>query len=175
MVNGMERFLETGKIVSVQGLKGEVRVQPWCDGAEFLCGFDTLYLDKGRKTVRVEDARVLKSLAVLKLEGIDTVEQAESLRNKILYMDRNDVELDDGCFFIADLIGMEVRDADDTGIIYGTIEDVSQTGANDVYHIKAVDGKVTLIPAIPDVVVSTDINSNTMLIRPLKGLFDDED
>lgn len=169
----MKKFLEIGKIVAVQGLKGEVRVQPWCDSAEFLCEFETLYFDKGNTPVTVERARPHKNLAVVKLEGTDTPEDAAKLRGKVLFMNRDDVELDEGCYFIQDLIGLKVIDADN-GEDYGELSDVSETGANDVYHIKK-DGNVVLIPAIPDVVIETDIESRVMKIRPMKGLFDDED
>ena len=85
-------------------------------------------------------------------------------------MHRDDLELDDDTYFIQDLIGLEVRDAD-TDKVYGKIADVLETGANDVYVIKGEDREY-LIPAIADVVVSTDIDTNLMTIRPLDGLFD---
>lgn len=168
-----KRYLEIGKIVAVQGLKGEVRVQPWCDSPEFLCGFETLYFKKGEEAVAVERARTHKTLAVVKLKGFDTPEAAASLRGKILYMDRDDVELSDGQYFIQDLIGLEAIDID-SGVSYGVLEDVSETGANDIYCIKQGD-KRYYIPAIPDVVKEVDIDGGTMKIRPLKGLFDDAD
>lgn len=170
----MKKYLEIGKIVAVQGLKGEVRVQCWCDSPEFLCDFETLYFEAGRTPVKIERARVQKTLAIVKLEGTDTVEQAELLRNKILYMDRDDVELEDGCYFVQDLIGLKCLDAD-SGKEYGILSEVTETGANDVYHIKDGEGKEWLVPAIPDVIIDTDITNGIITIRPLKGLFDDED
>ena len=86
-----------------------------------------------------------------------------------LFMHRDDLELDEDTYFIQDLIDMEVKDAD-SGFVYGKITDVLQNGANDVYVIKG--DREYLVPAIPDVVISTDIDSNIMLIRPLEGLFD---
>lgn len=166
----MKRFLEIGKIVSVFGLRGEVKVQPWCDSPDFLCEFDTLYYKSGTP-VSIEQARVQKNLVIMKLEGTDTVEGAQALRGRVLYMDREDVELEEGAYFVQDLIGLEVRDAA-TDRLYGTITEVSETGANDVYHIKAPDGRMLYIPAIPDVVKETDIEGGRMLITPLDGLFD---
>ncbi len=169
-----DNFLEAGKIVNVHGLRGEVKIMPWCDGPDFLCEFDWLYLDReGKKELEVQNARVFKNMVIAKFEGIDTVEEAEKLREKVLYISREDVELDEDTYFIKDLIGIKVSDAD-TGVEYGVIKDVFQTGANDVYTVKN-DEKEYLVPAIADVVVSTDIENRTMLIRPLKGLFDDED
>lgn len=163
-----KEYLEAGKIVNTHGIKGEVKIMPYTDVPELLCEFDRLFLD--RKEIFIERARVAKNMVIAKLEGVNTPEQAEKLRNKILYMHRGDLELDDGTYFIQDLIGVEVKDAD-TDVVYGKITDVMQTGANDVYVIKG-DGKEYLIPAIADVVISTDIDNNSMIIRPLEGLFE---
>ena len=165
-----KEFLEAGKIVTAHGIRGEVKVMPYTDTPELLCEFDRLFIGKNRDEIGVERSRVFKSTVIMKLEGIDTPEAAEKLRNKLLYMHRDDLELDDDTYFIQDLIGIEVRDAD-SGKVYGTISDVMQTGANDVYVIKGSDREY-LVPAIADVVVSTDIDENIMTIRPLDGLFD---
>ncbi len=169
----MKQFLEIGKIVAVQGLKGEVRVEAWCDSKEFLCEFDTLYFDKGATPVEIVRAHPHKNIVLMKIKGTDTVEQAQLLRNKILYMDREDVELDEGCYFVQDLVGLSVFDVDD-GTEYGKIVEVSETGANDVYHIKDKTGVIRLIPAIPDVVIETNITEGKMLIHKLEGLFDED-
>ena len=143
---------------------------PYTDVPELLCEFDRLFIGKEHKEINIQRSRVFKNTVIAKLEGIDTPEEAEKLRNKILYMHRDDLELDDDTYFIQDLIGMEVRDAD-SGQIYGKLADVMQTGANDVYVIKG-DDKEYLVPAIADVIVSTDIENDVMTIRPLDGLFD---
>ena len=142
-----KQFLETGKIVTTHGIKGELKVMPWCDTPEFLLDFDTLYLQKGQKPIEIENARIQKNMVLLKIRGCDTVEDAVKLRGQVLYLNRDDVEI---C-------------------------DVTETGANDVYHIRFEDGCVKLIPAIKDVVKEIDIEENRMLIRPLRGLFDDAD
>ncbi len=166
----MKQYLEIGKIVSVFGLRGEVKVQPWCDSPDFLCGFDTLYYKSGTPVV-VEHSRVQKNIVVMKLEGCDCVEAAQKLRGRVLYMDRDDVELEEGAFFVQDLIGLRVIDAVSSEE-YGELTEVSETGANDVYHIRRPDGKMYYIPAIPDVVKETDIEGGIMKIIPLAGLFD---
>lgn len=170
----MKKYLEIGKIVAPQGLKGEVRVLPWCDAPDFLLGFPTLYFDGGKTPVAVEKARAQKGLAILKLEGADDVDAANALRGKVLCCDREDVELGERTYFVQDLLGMEVVDADDPARVYGKLTDISATGANDVYEITK-GGKSRLIPAIRQVVVSTDVENRVMRIRPLKGLFDDAD
>lgn len=170
----LKKYLETGKIVAVRGLKGEVKVYPWNDDPEELLDFDVLYLNKGKNALQVEDAWVQGTMVIIKFEGIDTIEQAQELRGKILYLDRDDVELEEGQHFVQDLLGLEVVDADD-GHVYGKLTDVTKTGANDVYHITFPDGKIHLIPKIPQVVISVDVEAGRMVIRPLEGLFDDED
>lgn len=167
----MNNLLEAGKIVAVFGIKGEVKVQPWCDSPDFLCDFDTLYYKSGTP-VEIEKSRTAKNIVVMKIKGIDTVEDAQKIRNRVLYISRDDVKLEDGCYFVQDLIGLTVVDADD-GKVYGKLTDVSETGANDIYGIEFADGKIRYIPAIPQVVAETDIENGIMKITPLDGLFDD--
>ncbi len=102
------------------------------------------------------------------------MEQAQKMRNCILYIDREELELPEDTYFIQDLIGLTVKNVD-TGKVYGKLTQVSQPGANDVYHITDDQKKERLIPAIPDVVIRTDLKDGIMEIRPLKGLFEDED
>ena len=165
-----KEYLEAGKIVTTHGIRGEVKIMPYTDTPELLAEFDRLFIGKNTDELIIERSRVFKNMVIAKIEGVDTPEAAEKLRNKLLYMHRDDLELDDDTYFIQDLIGIEVRDAD-SGKVYGTISDVMQTGANDVYVIKGSDREY-LVPAIADVVVSTDIDENIMTIRPLDGLFD---
>lgn len=167
----MKKMLESGKIVNIHGIKGEVKVTPWCDYPEFLCEFDNIYLGDEKTPYTVDSARIHKNMALLKLSGINTPEAANALRNKIVYIDRDEIELDEGSYFIQDIIGLDVKDAD-SGKIYGKISNVIQTGANDVYEIKDKE-KTYLVPAIKDVIIETDIENSVMVIRPLEGLFDE--
>lgn len=167
----MKDYLEIGKIVTVHGLRGDVKVQPWCDSPEFLCAFPILYLGKEKKEVEVLNARIQKNMVILRLDGYETLEQAETLRNQMLYLHREDVELEEDTYFVQDLIGLDVLDAD-SNVSYGTLKDVLQTGANDVYVVQSESGKEVLIPAIPDVVVETNLEYGCMKIRPLEGLLD---
>lgn len=167
----MKQFLETGKITGTHGLKGEVRVQPWADSPEFLADFEELYLDNGNKKLEITSARVHKNMLIMKIRGVDTIEEADKLRNKVLYMNRDDVELEEGAYFIQDLIGLDVID-DETGERLGRLDDVSETGANDVYHVKTDDGREFLIPVIPDVVREISPEQDFVRIFKMKGLFD---
>jgi len=166
-----KQFLECGKVVAVHGVRGEVRVQPWCSSPEILAELPAFYLDGGSSSLTPENVHFTRGLAVIKFAGIDSVEAAMTLRGRVLFLNRDDDSLSDGEYYIQDLIGMTVKDAD-TLSVYGVLCDVSETGANDVYHIKFPDSTVQLIPAIPDVVIKTDVDAGEMLIRPLPGLFD---
>jgi 16S rRNA processing protein RimM len=171
----LQPYLEAGKIVGTHGVKGELRVEPWCDSPAFLKSFSTLYWkqDGAFVPVQVKSSRVHKSLLLVTLEGVTSIEQGDALRGRVLYIDRKDARLPKGRYFITDLIGISVFDAD-TNRCYGKISEVFQTGANDVYQITDDQGKQYLIPVIEPVVLQTDIENRTMTIRPIKGIFDDE-
>ncbi len=170
----MKKFLETGKIVGTHGVKGMLRVQPWCDSADFLKQFKYIYTDNnGQNKLMVTSSNAHGNVVLMSVKGIDSIEKAETLRNKIIYINRNDAKLPKGRYFIDDLIGCTVYDAD-TDLKLGTLTDVSATGANDVWHISR-DGNEYLVPAIDEVIVSVDVESSVLKIRPLKGIFDNED
>lgn len=169
-----KQFLDSGKIVGTHGIKGEVRIDPWCDSPEFLCAFKKLWLDEnGTEFIEVK-SRPHKNITLTKIKGVDTIEAAEKYRGKVVYINRDDINLAEGVHFVQDLIGLEVKDADN-GRVYGKISDVLRTGANDVYEIKDADGKTYLAPVIDDVVKEINVNDGYVLIVPMKGIFDDED
>ena len=170
----VKSYLELGQIVSTHGIKGEVRFNPWCDTPEFVKKFKTLYFDKnGEKSVKVISARPHCNVAILLLDGIDDVDKARALKNTVLYMKRSDAKLPKGTWFIQELFDCTVID-NENGKILGTIVDVSETGANDVWHIKTPKGNEVLIPAIKQVVETVDVEEGIVKINVLKGLFDDE-
>ena len=169
----LKKFLDTGEITGTHGVRGEMRLHPWSDTPEFITGFKRLYLDdEGKEHIDVLRARVHGNMVIIKAKGVDDIPSAEKMRGKTVYINRRDVKLEKGAHFVQDLIGCGAYDAD-TGVCYGKVTDVSKTGANDVWHIS--DGtREVLIPVISDVVVSVDIDKERVEIRPLKGLFDDE-
>lgn len=171
----IKNYLELGQIVSTHGIKGEMRFNPWCDKPEFVKKFKTLYFDKnGEKSVKVKSARPHGNMVILMLQDIDTVEKAQALKNTVLYMKRADAHLPKGTWFVQELFDCTVID-DNNGKVLGTIVDVSETGANDVWHIKIPKGDEVLIPAIKQVIVNVDVEKGEILINPIKGLFEDED
>ncbi len=169
-----KQFLDTGKIVGAHGIKGELRIEPWCDSPEFLCTFKRLYLDENGETYVDVKSRPHKNIVLCKIKGVDTIEAAEKLRGRIIYINRNDIALDEGVNFVQDLIGLEVCDVD-SGTIYGKLTDVLRTGANDVYEITAEDGKKYFAPVIDEVVREINVDGGYVKISPMKGIFDDED
>ena len=169
-----KQYLDSGKIVGTHGIKGEVRIEPWCDSPEFLCAFKKLYLDEKGQTFIEVKSRPHKNITLAKIKGVDTIEAAEKLRGKIIYINRDDITLDEGVNFVQDLIGIEVKDAEN-GTVYGKITDVLRTGANNVYEITDSNNKKYLAPVIDEVVEEINVDGGFVLIRPMKGIFDDED
>ncbi len=170
----IKEYLEAGEIVGTHGIKGEMRVNPWCDSAKFLKKFKRFFLSaNGENELKALSVREHGSVALVTLEGIDSVEKAQRMRGKMLYLKREDARLEKGKYFIAELIDCTVFDAENENIIYGKISDVSFTGANDVWHITK-DEKEYLIPAIKDVVKKVDVETGVIEIIPMKGIFDDE-
>lgn len=169
-------YLELGQIVGTHGVKGEIRINPWCDSPDFAKKFKTVYFDsQGNNSIKVISSRPHGNIILMKLENIDTVEAAQALRNKVLYIKRSDAKLPQGSWFIEELIGCEVYDADEQQRVYGTVTDVLSTGANDVWQITDGNGEEYLIPSIREVVIDVDVAKNCVKIRPLKGIFDDAD
>lgn len=169
-----QNFLEVGKIVGTHGVRGMVRIQAWCDTPEFFCTLKKLYLDNnGASYLEALKSSPHGNVVIASLKGVESIEEAEKYRGKVLYMAREDADLEEGQYFITELIGCEVFDAD-TNKSLGKISDVSETGANDVWHIKRGE-KEYLIPCIDEVVIAVDIDAERVVIRPLKGIFEDED
>ena len=168
----MKKYLEIGKVTGTRGLKGELRVEPWCDSPDILAGLKKIYIND--RALNILSARVQKSIVIMTLEGINDIDEAEKLRNTIINIDRNDLKLEKGQYFIQDLIGLKVIDVDNDNL-YGKITDVLKTGANDVYQVTGENNKNYLVPVIQDVVLEVNIAEGYVKIRPLKGIFEDED
>ncbi len=166
-------YIETGKFVGTHGVRGGLRVQPWCDSPDFLCQFKKLYLKNGGEyqPIKIKTSKPHGNVVIMEVDGVNSMDDAEALRGKVLYIERKDLKLEAGQYLISDLIGSKVYDVDTENLL-GEISDVSKTGANDVWHITRA-GKEYLIPVIDDVVINVNIDENKVLIRPLKGIFED--
>ena len=160
------QFLEAGEIVNTHGIQGEVKIVPWCDTPEFLCGFNTLYIDGA--PVKVRAARAHKGNVLARLEGVDDVNAAMRLKDKRVSIDRTGVELPDGRHFIADLIGLTVID-DDTGAELGAIADVLTPPAHEVYVVRG-KGKEYLIPAVDAFLRGTNVEEGWVRVHLIEGM-----
>ncbi len=168
----MRDYLEIGKIVSSHGLRGEFKVDLWCDGIVFAAQFKTLYLGAQHEVLKIKSCRGTGVQAIVKAEGYDHIDTAKTLVGKILFFARKDAVLPDGSFFQDDLIGLSVVD-ESTGEIYGKISQVYCTGANDAYAVRDKNGAEKLFPAIPQVVKAVNLEAGTVMISPIPGIFDD--
>ena len=168
-----KQFLEAGRIVGTHGVRGEMRVEPWCDSADFLKKVKTLYFDGGKTDAGVVSSRVHKGRLLLKLQGVDTVEQGDALRGKVLYLNREDVRLEEGQVFLQDLIGLKAIDGT-TGREYGVLQEVLPTGANDVYRIVDGAGKEYLFPAVKHMIQEISLEEGVIRLLPIPGIFDQE-
>lgn len=164
-----KKFLEAGKIVGTHGVKGDLRVQSWCDSAETLCEFDTLYLDP-QTTVAVERAQVHKNIVLMHLKGVDTMEAAEALKNRVLYLDRDDIELPEDLVFVQDILGFRVYDLR-TGQTVGVVKDVlTSNPAHDMYEIQADAGRLVYIPAAKPFLKEIDMEAGVIYVETIEGL-----
>lgn len=169
----MKQYLEVGKLNNTHGIKGELKLQLWCDGIEYLKQFKTLYLDdNGVNALEIAGIRAQKDIAIIKFKDIDTIEKAQLIKGKIVYGNRSDAKIEQGANYIADLIGCNVFD-DDTNENYGAVKDVLNYGSCDIYEIES-DGKRRLIPATKDIVKHINTESRVIKIKRMKGLFDED-
>lgn len=168
----MKNYLEAGKIVSTHALKGEVKVESYCNSNNELCTLKNLYLDDlGKNKLNVSNSRVFKNISIIKFDSINSIDEAKLIIGKILYLDRKDLKLNENQYFIQDIIDCKVFDVD-TNVCYGQVIDVTKTGANDIYHVKSDNNQIFLIPVIEDVIIKIDIEKKHIHIKPLRGLFD---
>jgi 16S rRNA processing protein RimM len=164
----LQQYLEIGKITNAHGVMGEVKVQPWCDSPEFFCQFKTLYVDETHWPVKVERARPHKNMVIVKLEGVTDMNGALALRNAVLHIDRKDVNLPEGSFFLADIEGLEARDAQ-TGEVLGKVAEIRSLPANNVYIIRG-GAREIMIPAVPAFVAETNVEEGYIRVNMMEGL-----
>ena len=158
-------YIEAGEIVNTHGVRGEVKVLCWLDAPEMLCEFDRCRI--GGKDYEMESARVQKTCNLVKLSGVDTMEDAQKLRGKVLELYREDI--DGEVIFAAELIGVEVY-AEGENI--GTIREVLDYPGNAVYVVRGEHEY--MIPAVKQFILSTDMENNTMQVRLIEGMRSDE-
>lgn len=159
-------YIEAGEIVTTHGVRGEVKVLSWLDSPEMLCEFDRCRIS-GREYV-MDSVRVQKTCNLVKLRGVDTMEDAQKFRGKTMELYREDIS--DELIFASELVDVEVY-AD--GACIGKIKEVLDYPGNSVYVVQG--GREYLIPAVKEFILSTDLERNQMQVKLLKGMASDED
>lgn len=166
----MEQFLQVGVISSTHGIRGEVKVFPTTDDAERFKTLKNVILDAGREQIplEIQNVKFFKQFVILKFKGIDNINDIEMYKGKSLLVSREDaVELEEDEYYIADLIGMKVLTDDGEE---GTLSDVMETGANEVYVVDFKNLGEVLIPAIHDCILEVDVENMVMHVHLLEGL-----
>lgn len=167
----MEDLLKVGVITTTHGVRGEVKVFPTTDDAERFLELEYVLLDTGRELRRldIKNVRFFKNLVILKFDGIDNINDIEKYKGKDLWIPREEAqELGEDEYYIADLQGLNVVLED--GTEFGTLRDVMETGANDVYIIDSNEHGEVLLPAIKECILDVDLEKNIMTVHLMKGL-----
>ncbi len=167
----MAKYLEIGQIVNTFGIKGMVKVKPFTDDIEQFEKLKKIYVKtkNSKKEYEIEQVKYHKNLILIKFVGIDKIEEAEILKGNYLIRDReNEEPLEEGTYYIVDLLGLEVFEED--GNLLGNVEDIYNTGSNDIYVVKNELGKQILLPAIADVIKKIDLENKKITVHLIKGL-----
>lgn len=167
----MKDYLELGQIVNVKGLKGEVKVNSFAEKIDRFETLDEVFIkSKGdMQKYKIEKVGYAKNQVILKFESIDTIEQAEALRNSHILVDRKDLgDLPEGEYYIVDLIGLKVYTED--GEYLGIVDDIFQTGSNDVYDVKNDLGQSRLLPGIKEVIKEINLPDGKIIVNLIEGL-----
>lgn len=164
-------ILEIGKVVNTHGIRGELKIQPWCDDPAIFDELEYIYI--GGEKYNIMRSRFHKTCEIVAVEGINNINEAELLKNKIVTIEREMLgELPEGTYYIADIIGLEVRSTN--GNILGVIDNVISTGSNDVYEVKREGKKPLLLPVIDEVINEVNLSDGYVSVTLIKGLADDE-
>ncbi len=169
----MVNELQVGVITQTHGIKGEVKVFPTTDDVNRFKKLKSVILDNGKQrfAMELEGVKFFKQYAIIKFKGYDSINDIEKYKGAKLFVPReNAVKLKKDEYFIADLLGMQV--VTETGEAFGTLEDVIQTGANDVYVVKREDGSKVLLPALRECILKIDMEQNVMTVHIMDGLLD---
>ena len=165
------QYLECGKIINTHGVRGGLKLESWCDTPNDLASLKKVFLQNGAeyKLYKVKKASVFKQFVLFELDGINDIDTAMTLRGKVVYADRNDISIDEDAFFIADIIGLDVIDLE-SGEKIGTLSDVLNLGASDLYEIDTKNGK-KLIPAVPEFIKEIDLEKG-IFVSLIEGMLD---
>ncbi len=160
-----KRFLEAGKITNTHGVRGEVKIEPWCDSAHFLTGFEKLYINNNAYSV--SSAYVHKNSVIALFDEVSDINAAMRLKGSVVFIDREDVKLEEGEYFIADIIGLPVID-EQSGEKIGELKDVLEYPASRIYVVSGEPER--LIPAVPEFVRKVDTENGAVYVRLIEGM-----
>lgn len=169
----MDNTLLAAKIVKTHGIRGELKAFCYTDSPLFFKGIKNIILEPGELSFELSSSRPHKDAVLLTLSGIDSIEKAEKLLGKEVYVKRDEAVLPEGRFYIADILGLSV--ITDEGETVGKVTDVFTAGGSDVFEIQRENKKKAYIPNISDIVKNIDIEKKTVTVHVIKGLLDDED
>ena len=167
-----KEYLECGRVCTAHGVRGFLKVEPWCDSPSVLAMQKRVFFaekDGSYKETKVLSASVSTRFVLMLIEGVSDREAAQALKNKTLYLHRNDIPVEEGAVLIADMIGLDVIDVD-SGRVYGKLTEVNDGVQAKLYTVKTKSGDV-LLPAVPEFVVRVDVE-DAIYIRPIPGLLD---
>ena len=167
----MKEKLEVGQIVNTFGIKGFVKIYPYVNDIKRFDNLKTVYvkIKNEQKILEIEEVKYQKNMVLAKFKGIETVEEANKLRNSYVEIDRKDaIPLEEGEYFIADLLGLDVYI--DTGEKLGVLEDIYNTGSSDIYVVKNELGKQFLLPYIDEVIKKIDLENGKIIVHLIEGL-----
>lgn len=168
-----KQYLECGIIINTHGVRGDVKLESLCDSPEVLASLERVFVLEGGKyrEIEVKHASVFKQFVLATLEGIDDMDKAAAMKGTTLYASRDDFELSEGDYFIADLLGLPVIDNVD-GKVYGKIKDVINRGASDIYVISTPAGE-RMMPVVEEFVKRVDLESG-VFVETIPGLLSDD-
>lgn len=168
----MSDFLPAFKVVTTHGVRGEMKAQPLCDGAAFLARIKRVYTSaQGGGETALLGVRAQGNMLLVRVSGVDTMDTARARVGRTYYFAKQDAKLPEGRYFIDDLLGCAVTDAE-TGTVYGTITEIDHPAAHDVYTVRREDGSTSLFPAVPEFLDRVELSSRTVYVRPIPGMFD---
>ena len=169
-----KKFLECAIIINTHGVRGNVKLESLCDSPEVLADLKRVFVKEGGsyREIKVLHTSIFKSFVLADLEGINDMDAAAAMKNTTLYAAREDFDLEEGDYFIVDLIGLDVVDVDN-GTKYGVVKDVINRGSSDIYVIKTENGE-RMMPAVDEFVKKVDIDGGAVYIKPIAGLLSDD-
>ena len=168
-----DKLLECGKIINTHGVRGNLKIESWCDSVEVFCAIKSSYIEKKTGFVKynVVSATEHKNCALVKLEGVDDMDSALLLKNKVVFAEREHIPVDEDAVFIADMIGLDVYRSTN-GEKLGVLTDIFESVASDIYVITPPDGREVMVPGVDAFIDEIDLDHG-ITISPIPGMFED--